>query len=328
MGLMRRRECGRDFTLSARMGVTTLLLVGLYLAALVPPLWLFQHGIFPARLAFGFDGVVLVLLGLQYASLDRMAIRASRARIVEPDDAPKLHAVLGRLAGLADVPKPRAAVVESELPNAFAAGRNPLHSTIAVTRGLVERLEPEEIEAVLAHEISHIANRDGAVMTFASFPSLTLREAIRSAPWKVWVFGFPLMLLACAFYAVGLGIMLTISRCREYAADRGAVLLTGTPEQLMSALQKIADAIPRIPSTDLRAVSQMSALFILPTNLRALTHPPLERRLARLEEMSRELGRPEAPTRAAPATSNVVFAVTAFAVALAVILTIGLVVLR
>jgi len=122
--------------------------------------------------------------------------------------------------------------------------------------------------------------------------------------------------------------MLTISRCREYTADRGAVLLTGAPEQLMSALQKIAEAIPRIPSTDLRAVSQMSALFILPTNLRALTHPPLQRRLARLEDMSRELGRPETPAPATPATSNLVFALAAFAVVLAVILTIGLVVLR
>ena len=325
---MRRTACGRDFALSARMGVTTLLLVGLYLAALVPPLWLFHHGFLPAKAAFGFDGFVLVLVVLQYVSLDRMALRASRARIVGASEAPKLHAVLEQLAGLANVPKPRAAVVESELPNAFAAGRNPVRSTVAVTRGLVERLEPEEIEAVLAHEISHIANRDGAVMTFASFPALTLREAIRSAPWKLWVFGFPLMVLACAFYAAGLGIMLTISRCREYTADRGAVLLTGAPEQLMSALQKIAEAIPRIPSTDLRAVSQMSALFILPTNLRALTHPPLQRRLARLEDMSRELGRPETPAPATPATSNLVFALAAFAVVLAVILTIGLVVLR
>src|SRR5439155_10227336 len=328
MRRMRRTACGRDFALSARMGVTTLLLVGLYLAALVPPLWLFHHGFLPAKAAFGFDGFVLVLVVLQYVSLDRMALRASRARIVGASEAPKLHAVLEQLAGLANVPKPRAAVVESELPNAFAAGRNPVRSTVAVTRGLVERLEPEEIEAVLAHEISHIANRDGAVMTFASFPALTLREAIRSALWKLWVFGFPLMVLACAFYAAGLGIMLTISRCREYTADRGAVLLTGAPEQLMSALQKIAEAIPRIPSTDLRAVSQMSALFILPTNLRALTHPPLQRRLARLEDMSRELGRPETPAPATPATSNLVFALAAFAVVLAVILTIGLVVLR
>ena len=308
------------------MGVTSLLLVGLYLAALLPPIWLFRHGILPAKFAFGFEAIVVVLFVLQYTSLDRMALRVSRARIVGPEEAPKLHAVLEKLAGLADVPKPRAAVVDSDLPNAFAAGRNPERSTVAVTRGLVERLEPEEIEAVLAHEVSHVVNRDGAVMTFASFPAVTLRNAIRSASWKVWIFGFPLMVLACAFYAVGLGIMLTISRCREYTADRGSVLLTGSPEQLMSALQKIAAAVPEIPSTDLRAVSQVSALFILPTNLRALSHPPLERRLARLAEMSRELGTPVPP--ASSPTSNLVFAVATFVAVFALVLGIGLWMLR
>jgi heat shock protein HtpX len=308
------------------MGVTSLLLVGLYLAALVPPIWLFRHGILPARFAFGFEAIVVVLFVVQYTSLDRMALRAARARIVGPAEAPKLHAVLEKLAGLADVPKPRAAVVESDLPNAFAAGRNPQRSTVAVTRGLVERLEPEEIEAVLAHEVSHVVNRDGAVMTFASFPAVTLRNAIRSAPWKVWVFGFPLMVLACAFYAVGLGIMLTISRCREYSADRGSVLLTGSPEQLMSALQKIAAAVPEIPSTDLRAVSQVSALFILPTNLRALTHPPLERRLERLAEMSRELGTPDPPP-SSPA-SNLAVAIATFVAVFALFVAVGLWALR
>jgi heat shock protein HtpX len=325
---MKRRSCGRDFALSARMGVTTVLLAGLYLAALVPPVWLFRHGILPAKIAFGFDGVVLVLFVLQYTALDSMALRTSRARLVGAAEAPKLLAVLDELAALADLPRPRAAVVESEMPNAFAAGRNPARSTIAVTRGLVERLEPQEIEAVLAHEMSHIANRDGAVMTFASFPALTLREAIRSASWKLWVFGFPLMVLACAYYVVGLGIMLTISRCREYTADRGAVLLTGAPEQLASALQKIAGSISEIPSTDLRAVSQMSALFILPTNLRALTHPPLERRVARLAEMSRELGTAVPPQRAGTAAGNLVFGVAAFVLVLVLVLAIGLWVLR
>ena len=135
-------------------------------------------------------------------------------------------------------------------------------------------------------------------MTFASFPALTLREAIRSAPWKLWVFGFPLMVLACAFYAAGLGIMLTISRCREYAADRGAVLLTGTPEQLMSALQKISSEMFRIPQRDLREVQAMNAFFIIPASVKRATselfmdHPPLEKRLAALEKIARDMGRP------------------------------------
>jgi heat shock protein HtpX len=325
---MRRRACGRDVWLSARMGVTSLLLVALYVAALVPPVWLFHRGILPAKFAFGFEALVVILFVWQYFSLDKMALRASGARIVEPGDAPKLHTALERLAALADIPKPQAAVVDSELPNAFAAGRSPASSTIVVTRGLVERLAPEEMEAVLAHEISHIANRDGAVMTFASFPSVTLREAIGSASWKVWVFGFPIMVLACAFYVVGLGIMLSISRCREYTADRGAALLTGTPEQLMSALQKIAGSIAGIPARDLRAVSQMSALFILPTNLNALTHPPIERRLARLSAMSRDLGEPVPPTHDAHRSSNVVSAVVVFLLVFALIVIVGLLVLR
>jgi heat shock protein HtpX len=326
--VMRRTACGRDFVLSARMGVTSLLLVALYLAALVPPIWLFHRGILGAKFAFGFDALVLVLLVCQYVSLEKMALRSSGARIVESGDAPKLHTVLERLAALADVPKPRAAVVDCELPNAFAAGTSPTHSTIVVTRGLVERLAPEEIEAVLAHEISHIANRDGAVMTFASFPVVTLREAIASAPWKMWVFGFPVMVLACGYYVLGLGIMLSISRCREYTADRGAALLTGTPEQLMSALQKIAGSIGGIPARDLRAVSQMSALFILPTKLDSLTHPPVERRLARLAAMSRDLGKAVPPSREEGRWSNLVSAVGVFLLVLSLIVIIGLVVLR
>lgn len=325
---MKRRACGRDLSLSIRMGVTSLLLLALYLAVLASPLWLFHHGILPAKFAFGFDGIVLILLVSQYVSLDRVALRAARARIVSASEAPDLHAVLERLAGLADVPKPRAAVIANGVPNAFAAGRNPERSTIAITRGLLDRLEPGELEAVLAHEMSHIANRDGAVMTLASFPALTLREAIRSASWKMWTLGLPLMVLACALYVIGLGIMLTISRCREFTADRGAVLLTGAPEQLMSALQKIAGSISAIPSTDLRAVSRMSALFILPTNLRALTHPPLERRLARLEVMSRELTTVEESRPVATTASNVVAAVGAFVAVFALVLAVSVLALR
>lgn len=325
---MKRRTCGRDLTLSVRMGLTSVLLLSLYVAVLAFPLWLFHHDILPAKFAFGFDGIVLILLISQYVSLDRVALRAARARIVAASEAPALHAVLERLAGLADVPKPRAALVESGIPNAFAAGRNPERSTVAVTRGLIDRLEPGELEAVLAHEMSHIANRDGAVMTLASFPALTLREAIRSASWKMWVFGFPLMVLACALYAVSLGIMLTISRCREFTADRGAVLLTGAPEKLMSALQKIAGSISAIPSTDLRSISQMSALFILPTNMRALTHPPLEQRLARLAAMSRDLANVEEPIRADAEASNIVAAFWAFVVVFALVVGLSLVILR
>jgi len=157
---------------------------------------------------------------------------------------------------------------------------------------------------------------------------LTLRELIRAAPWKMWVFGWPLMLLACAFYVVGLGIMLTISRCREYAADSGAALLTGAPEHLMSALQKIAGSISQIPAADLRSSSGMSAFFILPTNLRALTHPPIERRLARLAEMSRQLGKPAPPAANGTACRKLAPASIAFAVTFAVVLAVVSLALR
>src|SRR5207247_2554216 len=219
---MRRRACGRDLTLSGRMVITGLLLLGLYGVALVPPLWLMWQGWLDAKWALGWDAGVLLLLWLQYRSLDSLALRASRAALVGTDEAPELHRALEKLASLADIPKPCAAIVWSDVPDAFATGRNPERSTVAITRGLVSTLEPEELEAVLAPELSHVANRDGA-------------------------------------------------------------------------LQKIAGRIAEIPSADLRQVASMSAFFIVPTNLRALTHPPLEKRLARLAEMSRELGKPVPP---------------------------------
>jgi heat shock protein HtpX len=214
------------------------------------------------------------------------------------------------------------------VPNAFATGRDPARSTIAITRGLVAELEPPEVEAVLAHELAHVVNRDGAVMTVASFPALTLGEVIRGAPWKMWVFGLPLMVLACLGYALSLGLMLTVSRCREYTADRGAAMLTGAPEQLMSALQKIAGRMPQIPEQDMRSVAAMSAFFILPTKLRSLTHPPLDKRLARLASLARELGRPDVPVAAAMTTrrarrADLLAALVTFFAVFAVVVLVG-----
>lgn len=311
------------------MAAAMTVLVALYAAALAAPLWLWSVGLLPGHYALGADAVVVALLGLQYAGLDRAALRASGARVVSAAEAPKLHAAVERLAALADIPTPRVAVIESIVPNAFAAGRNPARSTVAVTRGLVTKLESPEIEAVLAHELAHISNRDGAVMTVASFPALSLREAIGGAPWKAWVFGLPLMLLACLAYALSTGLMLTVARCREYAADRGAALITGTPEQLMSALQKIAGTMPRIPDEDLRGVAAMSAFFIIPTKVRSLTHPPLQKRLARLSEIAREQGRPDLSAAPAGATAsrarraNLLASVVTFGVVFGVVLLIG-----
>jgi len=322
--MMKRRACGGDLALSVRMALTAAILTVLYLAA---PLWLLSVGFLPARYALGFDGFLLLLLGLQYFSLDRVALAASRARMVDPAQAPEFHATVERLCGLADLPKPRLAVIEGDLPNAFATGSTPARSTVVVTRGLVRELEPREIEAVLAHELSHVANRDGAVMTFASFPSLTLREGLASARLRVWIFAFPLMLVGCLLYLISSGLMLTISRCREYAADRGSVLITGAPEQLMSALQKISGSVARIPEGDLRAVHAMSAFFIIPTKLRAHSHPPLAKRLARLAEMARELGHAEPPasvTRGPARTTNALLGVSSFAVVFVLVMLVAM----
>jgi heat shock protein HtpX len=299
---MKRKSSGRDLPTSVAMAAALVVLAALYGAALAAPLWLWSVGFLPWHYAFGADAIVLALFVAQYAALDRAALRASGARLVSEAEGPRLHAAVERLAALADAPKPRVAVIDIMVPNAFATGRNPARSTIAITRGLVAELEPPEVEAVLAHELAHVVNRDGAVMTVASFPALTLREVIRGAPWKMWVFGLPLMVLACLGYALSLGLMLTVSRCREYAADRGAAVMTGAPEQLMSALQKIAGRMPQIPGQDLRSVAAMSAFFILPMKLRSLTHPPLDKRLARLAALARELGRPDVPVAGAVTT--------------------------
>jgi heat shock protein HtpX len=330
---MERSSCGRDLALSARMAVTMALLGISYMIVLAFPLWLFSKGILPWHYAFGVDAVVAVLYVAQYVALDRAALVAARARYVGADDAPQFHRVVDRLCGLADVPKPRLAVVGSDVPNAFATGRNPERSTVVITRGLVRTLEPEEIEAVLAHELSHVANRDGAVMTFASFPALTIGEGLARAPLKAWLLGLPFMLLACLAWLASSGLMLTISRCREYAADRGSALITGAPEQLMSALQKIEATVSRIPQTDLRQVQGVSALFIIPTKLRAYTHPSVERRLARLGEIAADLGRPEPPSEqlaSGPSTTvaNAVVGVATFLTISSAVVAVGLLLLR
>lgn len=324
---MKRRACGSDLALSIRMALTMAMLGVLYLAVLAAPLWLLSAGFLPAHYALGFDGFLLLLLGLQYVSLDRVALAASHARIVDRAQAPEFHATVERLCGLADLPKPRLAVVRSDVPNAFATGSTPARSTVVVTRGLVRDLEPLEVQAVLAHELSHIANRDGAIMTFASFPALTLREGLASTRLRVRIFAFPLILLGCLLYVISSGLMLTISRCREYTADRGSVLITGTPEYLMSALQKIAESVARIPQRDLREMQTMSAFFIIPTKLRGYSHPPLAKRLARLAEMARELGHAEPPASVASAparTTNALLGLASFAVVFALVILVGL----
>jgi heat shock protein HtpX len=200
---------------------------------------------------------------------------------------------LERLAALADVPVPRLAVVDTKTPNAFTVGITPGRTVVAVTEGLSHALNDRELEAVLAHELTHIANRDASVMTVVSFPRTLGQTLIGDDSlavvvlFVVWPLGLPL-------WALGTLLTLTVSRYREYAADRGAALLTGAPEQLMSALRKLSDQ--RIPSGDLRLQGPAEAFCIVPVRMPRfelfMDHPPLEKRLAALEDLARTLGKP------------------------------------
>jgi heat shock protein HtpX len=260
--------------------------------------------------------IIVLIAGVQYWTSDKLALAASGAKIVSREEAPDLHAVVERLCAMADLPKPRIAVIPTEVPNAFATGRSPKHAAVAVTNGLWKRLEPQEIEAVLAHELSHIANRDVLIMTVASFFAMLAALITRWGLYFGMFGGFgggnrdnnnnggnqiPVWLIifvvAAITYAVSFILIRTISRYREYAADRGSALITGAPENLMSALQKIASGITQIPQKDLREVAGMNAFFIVPTNWRNqvgelfMDHPPLEKRIAALSQIAREMGR-------------------------------------
>jgi heat shock protein HtpX len=297
-----KRRYGRDFGLSFRM-VTTLFLLGALYVAFFAVLLSFTD------LGIGFIIVIMAGLAfLQYYTSDKIALRASGAKIVEREEAPELHDMVERLCAMADLPKPRLAVIPTDVPNAFATGRNPKNSVVAVTEGLWNRLTKPEIEGVLAHELSHIGNRDVAIMTVSSFfamvAALLMRMGMfggmfgggrRDSGPPVWLIIFVVSLIT---YVISYVLILMVSRYREYAADRGAAIITGAPENLMSALQRIASNIAQIPQRDLREVQGLNAFFIVPTNFRSsfaelfMTHPPLEKRLARLAEIAREMGRP------------------------------------
>ena len=296
---MKRRTYGRDRGLTARILLTGGLLGLLYVIFAAVLISYLQVGIVPMLLIIG--GIAF----FQYYTSDKLALLASGAKVVSEQQEPELHAMIERLAAMADLPKPKVAVIDTDIPNAFATGRNPKHSAVAVTRGLWQRLEPNEVEGVLAHELSHIANRDVLIMTLAGFfamlAGLLSRWAFlfggggrdRNGP-PVWLI---VLVVSIVTYFLSYILIRTISRYREYAADRGAALITGAPENLMSALQKISSGIASIPQRDLREVQSLNAFFIIPTNVRSsfgelfLTHPPLEKRLAALAEIARDMGR-------------------------------------
>ena len=307
MGRMERKNFGRDRGLSVRMVLTSGLLGLLYVVFAVVLFSVFN---------FGLVAMLVIVIGLavfQYFSSAKLALAASGAKVVSQEEAPDLHAMVERLCAMANLPKPQIAVVDTDVPNAFATGRNPKHAAVAVTTGLWRRLEPQEVEGVLAHELSHIANRAVLVMTIASFFAMLAALLTRFGLYAgmfggfgggnrdnnnqvpVWLIVF---LVSIVVYAISFILIRTISRYREYAADRGSAIITGAPENLMSALQKISSGITQIPQQDLREVQGMNAFFIIPTNWKTnmsewmMDHPPLEKRLAALSEIAREMGKP------------------------------------
>jgi len=302
---MKRRSYGRDAGLSLRILLTGSLLGLLYVVFAVVLFSVLNVGLVP---------LIVIVVGIalfQYFTSDKLALAASGAKVVEREQAPELHAMIERLCAMADLPKPRVAVIDTDVPNAFATGRSPKHAAVAVTRGLWQRLEPQEIEGVLAHELSHIANRDVLIMTVAGFFAMLAGLLTRFGLYggmfggggrgrdnngvPVWLI---VLLVSVVTYFLSQILILALSRYREYAADRGSALITGAPEHLMSALQKIASDMFRIPQRDLREVESMNAFFIIPASVKGsmsqlfMTHPPLEKRLAALSEIARDMGRP------------------------------------
>ena len=248
--------------------------------------------------------VIAALFALQVFASDKLALRAVGAREVSPQEAPELHAMIERLCIQADLPKPRVAVMRTSMPNAFAMGRSPKSATVCATTGIMELLSPAELEGVLAHELTHVINRDVLVMTLAGFFATIAAYIVQ--------FGFffggggdsddddgpsflVVLLVAMAVYVISFFLMQALSRYREFAADRGAAVLTGRPSALASALVKIASGMERIPTRDLRASGELAAFYIFPPRAgKALTqifstHPPLEKRLAALQRLEAQL---------------------------------------
>jgi heat shock protein HtpX len=306
---MKRKSYGRDAGLSLRMFLTVSMLGLLYVVFAVVLFQVLNVGLIPMLV------IVIGIAFFQYYTSAKLALLAAGAKIVEPDQAPELHAMIERLCAMADLPKPKVAIIDTDVPNAFATGRNPKNAAVAVTRGLWERLEPQEVEGVLGHELSHVANRDVLVMTVASFFAMLAgvltrfglyagmfggyggRSSNNNNSVPVWLI---VLVVSVVTYFLSQILILAISRYREFAADRGSALLTGAPEHLMSALQKISSEMFRIPQRDLREVESMNAFFIIPASVKSrastlfATHPPLEQRLERLAEIAREMGRPVA----------------------------------
>lgn len=290
---------GRDGGLTTRMTLTVFGL-GLIYVVFIGVLIAAGVGAIMVLLIAGGFALVQILFG------DRIALAAMRARVTEPQDAPELHEMVERLCQLADIPKPRIAIADADIPNAFAAGHSRKTATVCVTTGLMARLEPRQLEGVIAHELSHIANKDVIVMTVAGFLATVAGLLVRFGVYSGMMGGrsrdntaivfLVVVIASVVVYVLSFLLLRALSRYREFAADRGAAIMTGAPAQLAEALQAISGTMSRIPTTDLRAAEGMNAFFIIPAVSRGFslsslvsTHPPVEKRIERLMAMQAQL---------------------------------------
>jgi heat shock protein HtpX len=252
--------------------------------------------------------MILVICGglalFQLFTSDKLALHAMGAREVSPQEAPELHAMIERLCIQADLPKPKIAVAQTSMPNAFALGRSQKSATVCATTGIMELLSPAELEGVMAHELTHVKNRDVAIMTIASFFASIAAMILQFG----FFFGggsqdsdddspgiFAIIIVSLIVYVVSYFLMMALSRYREFSADRGAALITGRPSALAAALRKISSGMDRLPQQDLRVASELSAFYIFPPGVKKglmglfATHPPMEQRIERLMTYEREL---------------------------------------
>ena len=289
---------GKDTGLQIRMTFVFFLLGVLYVALIV------------ALLASGASGVTVAFIAgglalFQLFGSDKLALHAMGAREVTPQEAPELHAMIDRLCVQADLPKPKVAVADTRMPNAFALGRSPKSATVCATTGIMELLSPAELEGVMAHELTHVANRDVLVMTLAGFFATIAAYIVQFGFFFGGGGGYGddddnpsfivLFLVSIAVYIISFFLMQALSRYREFAADRGSALITGRPSALASALMKISSGMERIPQKDLRASSELSAFYIFPPGVKGsisglfATHPPMEKRIEALQRLEAQL---------------------------------------
>jgi heat shock protein HtpX len=285
----------KDRGLNVRMGFVMAMLALLYLAVMAAIIVYFEASVVVVLV------IAIAVAFAQWYFSDKIALAAMRAREVTPQEAPELHGMVDRLCALADMPKPRVAVADTDLPNAFATGRSPQHSVVCVTTGILRRLDAEELEGVLSHELSHVAHRDVAVMTIASVLGVVAGLITR---WGLYFGGgrgrdrnsaavfLVVWLASIVVYVISFLLTRALSRYRELCADRSGAFLTGKPSALASALVKISGDMARIPTQDLRKAEAMNAFFLVPAlKGQALssiiaTHPPLEQRLEQLARVS------------------------------------------